>query len=329
MRKSIALCAFVGALTLSTSAAALPFAAGDIFAAINSGQVAHYNHSGTLLETLNSGQGGFTTGMAFDGAGNLYSTNFSAGSITRYDTNGAVILPNPFITPGSSPESIAFAQDGSFYVGRAGGTPQHYSSTGALLQTYSTPVNSDWLDLAANQSTLFYNDESGLIRRWDLTTDTALPDFANNASNGGSSSFALRILGNGDVLSAAGTLITQYDPLGVFLGSYDVTGVDGFFGLNLDPDGTHFWSGSFNDGTLYEFLIGGFGANASVASINTGVGSGNLFGVALAGEITVGGPPTDGNAVPEPSTWAMMLFGFGAIGVALRRRSTVKPLRLA
>ena len=25
-------------------------------------------------------------------------------------------------------------------------------------------------------------------------------------------------------------------------------------------------------------------------------------------------------AVPEPSTWAMMLMGFGAIGVALRRR---------
>ncbi|NTZ41676.1 PEP-CTERM sorting domain-containing protein, partial [Altererythrobacter sp. SALINAS58] len=25
-------------------------------------------------------------------------------------------------------------------------------------------------------------------------------------------------------------------------------------------------------------------------------------------------------AVPEPTTWAMMLFGFGAIGFAMRRR---------
>lgn len=31
-------------------------------------------------------------------------------------------------------------------------------------------------------------------------------------------------------------------------------------------------------------------------------------------------------AVPEPSTWAMMLFGFGAIGVSLRRRRRVQEL---
>lgn len=29
-----------------------------------------------------------------------------------------------------------------------------------------------------------------------------------------------------------------------------------------------------------------------------------------------------GNAVPEPGTWAMMLFGFGAIGFAMRRRKS-------
>ena len=31
-------------------------------------------------------------------------------------------------------------------------------------------------------------------------------------------------------------------------------------------------------------------------------------------------------AVPEPSTWAMMLFGFGAIGVSLRRRRPAHDL---
>ena len=35
-------------------------------------------------------------------------------------------------------------------------------------------------------------------------------------------------------------------------------------------------------------------------------------------------------AVPEPATWAMMLIGFGAIGVSLRRRRTVSAtLKLA
>lgn len=323
MRRSIASLAFIGAMALAAPVAAAPTNPGDIFAAIGNGQVAHYTHSGTLIETLNTGKGGFTTGMAFDGSGNLQVTNFSAGNTTRFDSNGAIVAPNPFVSPGSSPESIAYAKDGSFYVGRAGGAPQHYSSTGTLLQTYtasSTSGHSDWLDLAADQTTLFYNDEGGTIKRLNTATNTALPDFANNTAHGGTNSYALRILGNGDVLSAAGSLVDEYDPLGTFLGSYGVSGVNGFFALNLDPDGTHFWSGSFANGTLYEFLIGGFGSNSSVASVNTH--SSELYGVALAGEITAGGPPT--TAVPEPSTWAMMLIGFCAIGFCIRRRP--KPL---
>jgi len=39
------------------------------------------------------------------------------------------------------------------------------------------------------------------------------------------------------------------------------------------------------------------------------------------------GPGSNGNfgaaAVPEAATWAMMLFGFGAMGVAMRRRTAV------
>jgi hypothetical protein len=35
------------------------------------------------------------------------------------------------------------------------------------------------------------------------------------------------------------------------------------------------------------------------------------------------------NAVPEPATWALMLLGFGGIGVAMRRRRNVAPAQLA
>lgn len=34
-------------------------------------------------------------------------------------------------------------------------------------------------------------------------------------------------------------------------------------------------------------------------------------------------------SVPEPSTWAMMLFGFGAVGVAMRKRRKVAMQQLA
>lgn len=45
----------------------------------------------------------------------------------------------------------------------------------------------------------------------------------------------------------------------------------------------------------------------NIRGANSGTGS-------LAGTITIA------QAVPEPGTWAMMLFGFGAIGFAMRRR---------
>jgi hypothetical protein len=44
----------------------------------------------------------------------------------------------------------------------------------------------------------------------------------------------------------------------------------------------------------------------------------------LAGEIGPGGGsthPIGGGGVPEPATWALMLMGFGGIGVAMRRRT--------
>ena len=42
--------------------------------------------------------------------------------------------------------------------------------------------------------------------------------------------------------------------------------------------------------------------------------------VAYSGSITLAT-----SAVPEPAAWALMIFGFGAVGSALRRRAPVKP----
>lgn len=44
---------------------------------------------------------------------------------------------------------------------------------------------------------------------------------------------------------------------------------------------------------------------------------------------TAFGPALDGvsvAAVPEPATWAMMIFGFGLVGAAMRRRRSGTPV---
>lgn len=67
-------------------------------------------------------------------------------------------------------------------------------------------------------------------------------------------------------------------------------------------------------------------ANPSTGSAYSQTGSG-IDALAYVGNSVPGGtvitnpaPPTTG-AVPEPATWAMMLVGFGAIGIGLRRRA--------
>lgn len=52
-----------------------------------------------------------------------------------------------------------------------------------------------------------------------------------------------------------------------------------------------------------------------------------VAGSDITGPIT--GALDQGGAVPEPATWAMMLFGFGAMGVAFRRRRATSALAAA
>jgi PEP-CTERM motif len=310
MKLKFLLIAASAALSMAaTPALAVTFVAGDVFAAVGNSQVKHYSSTGVLIETLNTTvAGSFNTGMAFDTSGNLFVTNFSAGNISKFNNAGTLLSP-AFVTTGSTPESIVFNAAGEFLVGHAGPV-KRYSATGTLLQTYANFTN-DWIDLAADQKTLFHDDEGLIISRFDLSTNSALAPFANIGLNGGTNAFALRILGNGDVIVAGGSKVLQYNAAGAFLGSYDVTGIDGFFALNLDSTNNTFWSGSFANQTLYRFTIGNYGANASTQTI---VAGGSLFGVAVFGESTVAVP------VPEASTWAMMIAGFGLIGGLSRRR---------
>lgn len=269
----------------------VPFEDGHVFAAVGNGQVQHYDAAGNLLEVLNSNLGGFTTGMATDSAGNLYVTNFSLALVSRFTGPG---VPHNHTVhfntdPGSSVESILFDRQGNIYVGQADGTRDilKFDAAGNLLQRYDVATEdrgSDWIDLAADQQTMYYTSEGNTVKRFDVANNVQLSDFSTTLP--GSIAYALRLLPGGGMLVADTEVIVRLDSTGSVVQAYDAPGEDTWFALNLDPDGTSFWSGNFGTSNFYKFDIQ-TGA-LLVGPVNTGTGAFTLFGLSVFGEIAVG-----------------------------------------
>lgn len=299
-----------------SNAHAVAFLSGDIFASVASGNVQHYRADGSYLETLNIGTGGYTTGMAFDAAGNLYVTGFSAGTVAKFDNNGTLL--GNFASGLPTPESIVFDNSGNAYVGTLGGGIRKFDSAGNPLATIIGSTRVDWLDLMADQATMLYTQEGIAISAVDVSSNTPLSAFASSIFGG--SAFALRILADGGVLLADGSEVKRFNALGAQIQTYDIIGENSWFALNLNPDGTSFWSGNFDSANLYEFDIA---SGLNTQTLNTGTGGSTLFGVGIFGEQTQGCTDCGGNnnAVPEPAT--VSLLSLGLLGLARLKRKTV------
>jgi len=277
---------------------------GDVFAAIGGGSYNVYDNAGAFKETINDGLGGiFTTGCAFNNSlDKLYTTNFSNTKVAIYNDAIAhtpvTVVDTGLQVPGGQSESVVFAANGDYYVGHPDGNDDilRYDSTNTFQQAYNVPIESrgsDWMDLDSFQTTMFYTSEGRRILRYDVGADVALADFGPGLPGAGTA-FALRLLppgdGSGGLLVADSVNVKQLDGAGAVISTYDVTGVDGWFALNLDPNGTHFWAGSFSNGTFYKFLIEPVAGNYVDTQVTTVVtGSNAFFGLCLKGELTAGG----------------------------------------
>lgn len=276
--------ACVVVMMAQTASAAPPvaFAVGDVMAGVGNGSVKQFDPTGVLKDTLVGTPSSFTTGMAFDSAGNLYVTDFNAGNVDKYDTNGNFL--GAFITGlTGSPESLTFDAAGNLYVGQADGARdvRKYDSTGAFLASYPVatgPRGSDWIDLAADQCTLFYTSEGALVKRYNVCTNAPLADFATLPSL---NAYALRIRPNGDVIVAATNAVYRLDSTGTLVQTYTIPGASLLFGMNLDPDGTSFWTGDLSTGAINRVDI----ASGAIITTFNSAPLVELDGLAVVGEI--------------------------------------------
>ncbi len=297
-------------IAISGSALAVPFDVGSVFASVGNGKVDVYTQTGTLITTLDTTLGGYTTGSTFDQAGNFYVTAFEANKVSKFNSSGTLVNAS-WATGLGSAESIVFDKAGDAYIGNASANKiLKVNSSGVAIKTYTVQSNTDWIDLAADQTTLIYSDESSTLRQWNVGTDTALPNFASIAG----SNYAKRIRPNGDLMVANSSgNVYRFDSAGVLKQTY-ATGIGGVFALNLDQSGTSFWTGATGGTTVEQIDIA---SGAILQKWNTK--GGTLFGLSVLGEIQAGGGGVA--AVPEPETYALMLFGLAATALFARRRS--------
>jgi hypothetical protein len=332
----------VSFMAQSPALAATTWNEGDVFVGLGDGSYQVYSNDGVFKETIDTGLGGFATGCAFNPDESLlYTTAFSATKVVVFDNDSphdiVQVVNTGAVSPNGHSESVVFAKNGDFYVGHPDG-PQNlihkYDPAGNLLATYAVAADtdglppfpggeprdrgSDWIDLAADQSTIFYTSEGRAIQRFDVNANTQLPNFATLPGvlvDGPNNAFALRLLppwdGSGGLLVADRSNIKRLDANGNVVQTYGVQSVNTWFALNLDPNGTSFWSADGISGDFYRFNIQT--GEVEVGPIDTGTGG--VFGLCVKGELS-------GGVTPPPTSARGRMMGGGSAFASTGARVT-------
>ncbi len=245
------------------------FQAGDLFVSMAGGKIKQFDADGNLVAVLDpklSGNPLGGGGMCFDDDSNLYATQFAAGTLSKFDITGKLISTTFGTGYGAQPESCVTDAANNLYVGQANINPndpapiqKRTDVTAALMDVYTatqTDRGTDWIELKADARTLLYTSEGAEILAYDIVSKTQQPNFIDGLPR---PCFALRVRQNGQVMVAcrsAAYLLTD----GAISRTYPVTDVgetdpSGLFALNLDSDGTSFWTAGYGSGKVYKVDI--------------------------------------------------------------------------
>lgn len=261
------------------------FQRGDLMVAVGNSRIKHFRVNGQqgcvlvqVLRTALNNQGNLQTGMCFDSQNNLYAADFNAGTMTKFDAQGAV-LDHSWASFEARlwPESCVVDAQGDVYTGevpaearqdgdrsfirkfQADGTPllqgsQPWISLPNEHSREAMVLGFDWIDLKSDQRTILYTSEGDSVRAYDVFANEHLLDFASGLE---APCFALRIRINGEVLVACQNQVIRLDQGGAILQHYPVWGYSAriFFPLSLDPDGTSFWTADMREGIVYKIDI--------------------------------------------------------------------------
>ena len=272
---------------------------GDVFLAVGDGTYHVYDRAGTFKQALADERGGYTCDCGFNPTlDKLYTVNYTHTKVVVYEDeagHGIVETIDPAqYSPDGHSGAIVFDAAGGFFVGHPDGNAlvQQYNDAGMLEATFDVPVEgrrgANWLDLAADQQTLFDTPEGRRIQRYDTGSSTALAAFAELPGEGHAE--AVRLLppgdGRGGLLVADGVDVKRLDGSGEIVQQYDAPDRDAWFALNLDPDGRSFWATDHESDQVYRFDL-----DTGLIHQTFTAGPGNtVFGVCVKGELTAAVP---------------------------------------
>jgi uncharacterized protein (TIGR03118 family) len=263
--------------------------ANFIFANLNGSISAWDNSPHTQAITQVTVPGASFTGLAINKADNeLFAANTAGGTIDSFNSSFQLMSTNAFATP------TAISAQGlvPFNVTDLGGN---------VFVTYAPSAHIPQTTAKAGQGAVVEFSESGTVENTITNNALASPWGVAIAPSSFGKFGGDILVGNFSFVPGVADMINAFDPAtDTLVGSIEVNP-----GANNTPGGL--WSIVFGGG--------GMDGNPNTLFFTDGI-NGETAG--LFGSLT---------AVPEPSTWAMMLAGFGGLALlAARRRRALSAI---